>query len=106
MKYYRNFVKPYIIWSAIIILIPLFMIFIYAFTHQSLPLPYYATLCPTKNTSPDLADFSAIPRPPTRALRLFPALRPAHYDAVRRMRATYARINKRRKRAGADVKEA
>lgn len=37
---------------------------------------------------------------------LFPALRPAHYDAVRRMRATYARINKRRKRAGADVKEA
>lgn len=32
MKYYRNFVKPYIIWSAVIILIPLFMIFIYAFT--------------------------------------------------------------------------
>ena len=32
MKYYKNFVKPYIVWSAIIILIPLFMIFIYAFT--------------------------------------------------------------------------
>ena len=37
---------------------------------------------------------------------LFPALRPAHYDAVRRMRATYARINKRRKRAGADKQAA
>ena len=32
MRYYKNFIKPYIIWSLVIILVPLFMIFIYAFT--------------------------------------------------------------------------
>ena len=32
MKYYKDFIKPYLIWSFVIILIPLFMIFIYAFT--------------------------------------------------------------------------
>ena len=34
MKYFKNFVTPYIIWSAIIILVPLLMIFIYAFTES------------------------------------------------------------------------
>ncbi len=32
MKYYKNFIKPYIVWSAIVIIIPLLMIFVYAFT--------------------------------------------------------------------------
>lgn len=32
MRYYKNFIKPYIVWSAVVILIPLFMIFVYAFT--------------------------------------------------------------------------
>ena len=32
MNYYKNFIKPYIVWSFIVILIPLFMIFVYAFT--------------------------------------------------------------------------
>ena len=52
--------------------------FFYALTHQSLPLPYYSPLCPTKNTSLNKGLF-----------RSSPAFRSAHYDAVRRMRATY-----------------
>lgn len=34
MKYYKNFIKPYIIWASVIIVIPLLMIFIYAFTES------------------------------------------------------------------------
>lgn len=34
MKYYKNFIKPYLVWSAVIIVIPLFMIFVYAFTES------------------------------------------------------------------------
>jgi len=34
MKYYKNFIKPYILWSIVIILVPLLMIFIYAFTES------------------------------------------------------------------------
>ncbi len=32
MKHFKNLVKPYLFWSFIIIVIPLFMIFVYAFT--------------------------------------------------------------------------
>lgn len=32
MKYYRHFIMPYLIWSALLIIVPLFMILIYAFT--------------------------------------------------------------------------
>jgi spermidine/putrescine transport system permease protein len=32
MRYFKNLVRPYIVWSAILIVIPLFMILLYAFT--------------------------------------------------------------------------
>ncbi len=32
MKYYKHFIMPYLIWAALLIVIPLIMIFIYAFT--------------------------------------------------------------------------
>ena len=32
MKYFKNFIKPYLIWSFLIIVIPIAMIFLYAFT--------------------------------------------------------------------------
>ena len=34
MKYFKDLVKPYLIWSFIIIVIPIFMIFLYAFTNS------------------------------------------------------------------------
>ena len=45
--------------------------FFYALTHQSLTLPYYSPLCPTKKAR----------RLIWLTFPLFPALRPAHYDA-------------------------
>ncbi len=34
MKYYKHFIMPYLIWAALLIVIPLIMIFIYAFTRD------------------------------------------------------------------------
>lgn len=35
MKYFKNLVKPYIVWSALLIVIPLLLIFMYAVTKSS-----------------------------------------------------------------------
>lgn len=34
MKYFKNLVRPYIVWSVIFILVPIFMIFLYAVTNS------------------------------------------------------------------------
>ncbi len=34
MKYFKNLVKPYLIWSSVIIIVPIFMIFLYAVTNS------------------------------------------------------------------------
>ncbi len=34
MKHYKNLVKPYLVWSFVVILVPLFMIFLYAVTNS------------------------------------------------------------------------
>ena len=34
MKYFRNLVKPYVVWSFVIILVPIFMIFLYSITNS------------------------------------------------------------------------
>ena len=34
MKYFKNLVKPYLVWSFIVILVPIFMIFLYAVTNS------------------------------------------------------------------------
>lgn len=34
MKYFKNLVKPYILWSFIVILVPIFMIFLYSVTNS------------------------------------------------------------------------
>ncbi len=34
MKYFKNLVRPYIVWSAVVILVPIFMIFLYAVTNS------------------------------------------------------------------------
>ncbi len=34
MKSYKNFIIPYLVWAAVIIIIPIFMILIYAFTKE------------------------------------------------------------------------
>ncbi len=34
MKYFKNLVRPYIVWSFIVILVPIFMIFLYAVTNS------------------------------------------------------------------------
>ena len=34
MKYFKNLVKPYLIWSSVIIVVPIFMIFLYSITNN------------------------------------------------------------------------
>ncbi len=34
MKYFKNLVRPYMVWSIIVILVPIFMIFLYAVTNS------------------------------------------------------------------------
>ena len=34
MRHYKNLVKPYLVWSFVVILVPLFMIFLYAVTNS------------------------------------------------------------------------
>ena len=34
MRYFKNLVKPYIIWSAVMIVVPLFIMFLYAVTNS------------------------------------------------------------------------
>ena len=34
MKYFKNLVKPYIVWSFVVILVPIFMIFLYSVTNS------------------------------------------------------------------------
>ena len=34
MKYYKKFIMPYLIWSALLIIVPIVMIIIYAFTNE------------------------------------------------------------------------
>ncbi len=34
MKYFKNLVRPYMVWSVIVILVPIFMIFLYAVTNS------------------------------------------------------------------------
>ena len=34
MKYFKNLVKPYLVWSSVIIVVPIFMIFLYAITNS------------------------------------------------------------------------
>lgn len=34
MKYFKNLVKPYLVWSFVVILVPIFMIFLYAVTNS------------------------------------------------------------------------
>ena len=34
MKYFKNLVKPYMVWSAIMIVIPLFVMLLYAVTNS------------------------------------------------------------------------
>ncbi len=34
MKYFKNLVRPYMVWSVVVILVPIFMIFLYAVTNS------------------------------------------------------------------------